>query len=237
MEEPLISVVIPAYNERDYVVEALKSIRNQTYDKLETIVVANACSDDTAKVAREFANRVIEVPEQRISHAKNVGYSNAGGNICSFMDADSMAEEHLLEEVYNSIVLGFDCGKAKIRPLDDDRLRAKVFCWYSEALSRITKYWSWIDSGAGAFTFLAKDLGRKIESHNGSLYREDLMVMEDVDLLTRMKKAGNYRFITDSCLYTSMRRFMEEGYIKCFVEDSIHVLKPDGKTRDRWNKK
>lgn len=237
MEEPLISVVIPAYNERDYVAEALKSIRKQSYNRLETIVVANACSDDTAKVAREFANLVIETPKQGISHAKNIGYSNAQGDICSFMDADSMAEEHLFEEVYKSIVQGFDCGKAKIRPLDDERLRAKVFCWYSEALSRITNYCSWIDSGAGAFTFLARDLGKRTELPNGSLYKEDLMVMEDVDLLTRMKKAGNYKFITDSCLYTSMKRFMEEGYIKCFVEDSIHVLKPDGKTRYRWNKK
>ena len=235
MIKPLISVVIPAYNERDYVAEALKSIRKQSYERLETIVVANACSDDTAKVAREFANQVIETPEQGISHAKNIGYSNANGDICSFMDADSMAEEHLFEEVYNSIVQGYDCGKAKIRPLDDKRLRARIFCWYSEALSRMTKSWSWIDSGAGAFTFLARDLGRKIELPNGSLYREDLMVMEDVDFLTRMKKEGNYRFVTNSCLYTSMRRFVEEGYIKCFIEDSIHVLNPKGKTRDRWN--
>ena len=73
MEEPLISVVIPAYNERDFVAEALGSIRNQSYDRLETIVVANACTDDTAKVARELASRVIETPRQGISHAKNLG--------------------------------------------------------------------------------------------------------------------------------------------------------------------
>ncbi len=237
MEEPLISIVVPAYNERDYVAEALKSIRNQTYQRLETIVVANACSDDTAKVAREFADNVIEVPKQGISHAKNIGYLHSHGNVCAFMDADSAADEYLIEKVYLSIVEGYECGKAKIRSSDDKRLRARIFCWYSETLSRMSQFWSSIDSGAGAFTFLTKELGKKIGLPDGSLFREDLMVMEDVDLLIRMKKAGNYKFITESCLYTSMRRFVEEGYVKCFFEDCIHVLKPDGKTRSRWNKK
>jgi glycosyltransferase involved in cell wall biosynthesis len=237
MTEPLISVVLPAYNERDTVVRALKSLHNQTYERLETIVVANACDDDTAKVARDFATRVIETSTQGISHAKNIGYSESNGSVCSFMDADSLAEEHLLEEVYKSIVQGYDGGKAKIRPFDDDRLRAKVFCWYSEAMSRITKYISVTDSGAGAFTFLTKKLGQKIQNPNGSIYREDLMVMEDVNLLTRMKKASKYQFITNSFLQTSMRRFVEEGYIKCLIEDAMHVINPHGKTRQRWLKK
>ena len=46
MEEPLISVIIPAFNEREHIAYALRSIEQQTYDRLESIVVANACSDD-----------------------------------------------------------------------------------------------------------------------------------------------------------------------------------------------
>jgi glycosyltransferase involved in cell wall biosynthesis len=237
MKEPLISIVIPAYNERDYVAEALKSAQKQAYDRLETIVVCNNCSDDTAKVAGEFATKVIEIPEQGISLAKNTGYRAAQGDVCSFMDADSLMEEHLLEEVCKALQEGYNCGKAKIRASDDKRLRAKIFCAYSEILSRLTKCWQWIDAGAGAFTFMTRDLAGKIQNPDGSLYREDLQVMEDVDLLTRMKKNGKYKFITESCLYTSMRRFIEEGYLRCFVEDSIDVLKPEGKTRKRWNER
>lgn len=234
MTGPLISVVLPAYNERERIAVALESLRKQRYGNLETIVVANACKDDTAAVARPLASRVIETTTQGISHAKNLGYAAASGAICAFMDADSIAEEHLLEEVSASCAQGYDCGKAKIRPSDDPRLRAKVFCLYSEALSRMTSYWSRIDSGAGAFTFLTKTVAKKIETPQGGLYREDLQVMEDVDLLARMKKAGKYKFITRSCLYTSMRRFIEEGYVRCFVEDTFHFMKPEGKTRARW---
>ena len=127
MKEPLISIVIPAFNERDYIADALKSIKNQTYDRLETIVVANACEDDTAKIARESASLVIETPVQGISYAKNVGFAHANGEVCAFMDADSTMKDDVAEKVDQSLMDGDDCGKAKIRPLEDDRARGQVF--------------------------------------------------------------------------------------------------------------
>ncbi len=234
-QEPLISIVIPAFNEREYMADTLQSVKNQTYDRLEIIVVANGCEDDTAKIARESASLVIETPIQGISYAKNVGFSNSNGDVCAFMDADSRMKDDLAEKVCQSLADGYDCGKAKIRPLDDDRLRGQIFCLYSEALSRITKYVSWIDSGAGAFTYATRDLLEQVKEDK-ELFKTKLKVMEDVDFLIRLKKKGNYKFITESCLYTSMRRFMEEGYLKCWVEDTIHVMSPEGKDRKRWEK-
>ena len=236
MKEPLISIVIPAFNEREYIADALQSVKNQTYERLETIVVANGCEDDTAKIARESASLVIETPVQGISYAKNVGFAHANGEVCAFMDADSRMKDDLAEKVYQSSMDGYDCGKAKIRPLDDDRLRGQVFCLYSEALSRMTSIVSFIDSGAGAFMYATRDLFDQIKQEEGEIFKTKLKVMEDVDLLTKLKKKGSYKFITDSCLYTSMRRFMDEGYLKCFIEDSIHVVSPEGKDRKRWEK-
>lgn len=234
MQEPLISVIIPAYNERERIANALESVKRQAYDRLETIVVANACSDDTAKVARGLATRVIEIPSQGISLAKNIGYAESNGNICSFMDADSMMGDHLLEEVVRSYIEGYECGKAIIRPSDDDRIRARLFCWFSEILSRMTRYIHAVDSGAGAFTFLTKSLAKRIQDPDGRLYNQSLSVMEDVDLLTRMKASGRYKLITGSCIYTSMRRFKEEGYLNCMAVDTFHFMLPEGKTRARW---
>ncbi|MEK6960846.1 MAG: glycosyltransferase [Nanoarchaeota archaeon] len=234
MQDPLVSVIIPAYNERERIAHALESVKRQAYDRLETIVVANACSDDTARIARGLATRVIETPSQGISLAKNIGYSESSGDICSFMDADSWMGDRLLEEVVRSYHEGYDCGKAIIRPSDDDRLRAGLFCWFSEVLSRMTRYVPAVDSGAGAFTFLTRKLAKRIHYHDGSLYNPDLQVMEDVDLLTRMKTSGRYKLITGSCIYTSMRRFKEEGYLNCMAVDTFHFMLPEGKTRARW---
>jgi glycosyltransferase involved in cell wall biosynthesis len=232
--EPLISVIIPAHNERDYIAEALKSSQRQTYERLETIVVANACSDDTARVAKEFANTVIETPTQGISHAKNLGASVSEGRIFTFMDADSQMKDDLLEKVQEYTAKGYGGGKAKLSSLDDDRLRAKVHCIISEIWSRIIEPIKAFDTGAGAFTFVTRDLFTEIENNYGQGFRTDLQVMEDVDFLGKIKKHGKFKFVTNSCLYTSMRRFKEEGYLKCLVEDIIHVSRPAGKIRDRW---
>jgi glycosyltransferase involved in cell wall biosynthesis len=237
MEEPQISVIIPAFNERDFIVEALRSVNGQSYDRLETIVVANACTDDTAKLARAVADYVIEIPRQGVSNAKNRGVEIANGNVYTFMDADSRMKEDLLEKVCFYILNGYSGGKAKIRSLDDDRLRANLFCAYAEALSRATKTFPFVDSGSGSFTFTTEELFDEIKSIYGEGFRTDLQVMEDVDFLTKIKKHGKYKFITDSCLYTSMRRFMDEGYWKCFVKDTEDVLNPIGKTRKRWRVK
>lgn len=236
-EEPLISIIIPAYNERNYIAEALESIRKQTYGRYETIVIANGCTDDTAKIAREFQGKVVEVSQQGISHAKNTGFNNTQGEICAFMDADSVAKDDLLEKIYDAYIKGFECGKATIRPLDDPRFIAMFFCKYWEMCSKLTEKLP-IDSGTGAFTFLTKDLGKRILNPDGTLYREDFQVMEDIEFAQRMKRGhGKWKFIDDSHLYASMRRFKEEGYWKCYFEDLIHSISPIGKTRKRWIQK
>jgi glycosyltransferase involved in cell wall biosynthesis len=236
-EESLVSVIIPAYNEEEFIGEALKSIQTQSYDRIQTIVVANNCTDDTARIARGFPGKVIEIPQQGISHAKNVGFSAAEGSICAFMDADSEAKDDLVEKVYKACLEGYNCGKATIKPLDDPRFRARFFCKYWEMWSRITEHLP-IDSGTGAFTFLTKEFGQKIQNPDRTLYREDLLVMEDIEFAARMKKmGGKWKFIDDSYLSTSMRRFIEEGYLKCFVGDFLDSLHPKGKTRKRWKDK
>ena len=235
MNKPSISIVLPAYNEADYVGDAILSLRTQKYANLEVIVVPNACTDNTAEVARMFADQVIETPVQGISHARNLGYAASKGDIVAFMDSDSRAAPNLLETVAKLCARGYDCGKAKIRPSDDPRLRAVIWCWYVEHVSRQAEKAGQGQNGAGAFLFLTRDLAKRVELADGKLYREDLKVMEDVDLLNRLVQAGKYKFVTESCLYTSMRRFIEEGYIKCFIEDNKHYDNPNGKTRARWN--
>ena len=234
MENPLVSIIIPAYNEEAYIERALESIKRQSYDRLETIVVANACRDDTARIARSYTDNVIETPVRGMSKANNLGTTVAQGSIFTFMDADSQMKENLLEQVYLSVVKGYEVGKAKIRPLDDNGLIAKGFCLYQELIAQLLGPIPGFDSGTGGFTFATSELFKKLEKIYGYGFNPDLDVMLDVDFMTRAKKHGNYKFITESCLFTSMRRFAEEGYIKCFIEDAIHGMNPKGKTRKRW---
>src|SRR6266700_1060612 len=89
------SVVIPAYNEEQYLPRLLKSIEvaRANYsggrDEIEVIVADNDSSDATAEVARAHGARVVHVPKRRIAAARNGGARASRGEILCFIDADS----------------------------------------------------------------------------------------------------------------------------------------------------
>jgi glycosyltransferase involved in cell wall biosynthesis len=88
---PLVSVVIPVYNCERYLAECISSVLAQTYRPLEIIVVDDDSTDNSAAVARSFA----EVKYHRISHggigpARNLGIRASQGQLLSFLDADDL---------------------------------------------------------------------------------------------------------------------------------------------------
>src|SRR4249920_2954185 len=90
MQCPLVSVVIPTYNDDRFVGEALRSVFAQTYDNIEVVVVDDGSSDDSVKVARSFGEkvRVIQQSNAGSAVARNRGMTAARGEFISFLDAD-----------------------------------------------------------------------------------------------------------------------------------------------------
>ena len=73
---PLVSVIIPAYNQGHFLAEAVESVLAQTYQELEVIVVDDGSTDNTADVAHSFTDaRVRYVYKQNggLSSARNEG--------------------------------------------------------------------------------------------------------------------------------------------------------------------
>lgn len=92
LEDPLVSVIMPAYNSRAYLAEAIQSVLDQDYQALELIVVDDGSTDGTPDVARLFGERV-HVIEQRNSGpaaARNRGVSVAHGEFIAFIDSDDI---------------------------------------------------------------------------------------------------------------------------------------------------
>jgi len=92
--EPLVSVVIPAYNRAATIGATLDSITCQEGWPFEIVVVDDGSTDGTASVARRHAPaaRVIEQPNQRRSAARNNGARLAGGEFLYFFDSDDLME-------------------------------------------------------------------------------------------------------------------------------------------------
>jgi len=89
---PEVSVVIPAYNRQDTIGRAIASVRAQTWQDLEIVIVDDGSSDATAAVAENFADvriRVIRNERNRgASATRNTGIAAARGAYIAFLDSD-----------------------------------------------------------------------------------------------------------------------------------------------------
>jgi glycosyltransferase involved in cell wall biosynthesis len=98
---PLVSVVIPAFNSERFLGEALLSVAAQTYAPVETIVVDDGSSDDTAAIARSQPGvTLIEQENSGPSAARNRGFAASRGEFVAFHDSDDlMTPDKLAEQV------------------------------------------------------------------------------------------------------------------------------------------
>jgi glycosyltransferase involved in cell wall biosynthesis len=87
---PSVSVIIPAYNQAQFLDGAIKSALSQTYQDFEIIVVDDGSTDLTPQVARQFGNniRYIRQDNQGLGGARNTGIRAAEGEFIGLLDAD-----------------------------------------------------------------------------------------------------------------------------------------------------
>ncbi|MDW8206042.1 MAG: glycosyltransferase family 2 protein, partial [Cytophagales bacterium] len=101
--QPLISVVIPYFNDGLYIDEAVDSILNQTYTNVEIIIV-NDCSTDPFSIDKitnynKPKTKVIHhTTNKHLSAARNTGFREAKGEYVLTLDADDMFEPSFLEK-------------------------------------------------------------------------------------------------------------------------------------------
>ena len=96
--QPLVTVVIPTYNRREYLPGALKSVRNQTYRNLEIIVVDDGSTDGTdAMLKREQGIMFLRQQNSGPSAARNTGIGAARGEFVAFLDSDDYWLPHKIE--------------------------------------------------------------------------------------------------------------------------------------------
>ena len=108
MSNPLISVVIPVYNAEKYLDECIQSVVNQTYKKLEIILVNDGSTDRSAQMCDEWAckdNRIKVVHKKNggASTARNAGLKTVTGDYVGFVDSDDFIAEHMYETLLRGI--------------------------------------------------------------------------------------------------------------------------------------
>jgi glycosyltransferase involved in cell wall biosynthesis len=230
-EDPFVSVIIPAYNEERYIEATIDSVLAQGRDEhqLEIIVVANGCNDRTAEIAKYCTPYVHEIEERGISIAKNYGFEKTLGEVVIFLDADTIMKKGTIDLIVESLQEGYVAGKTAILP-DENSMSAKAYFKWVNMCGRLsqllTHFNPKLNNGASACLFSTYDQLNVLLQEEGYLFNPDLKVMEDVELIGRLRTQGPFKFLTKKEVITSTRRFKEEGYIKQFFKDFRDYFNP-----------
>ncbi len=90
MTNPLVSVVIAAYQEEAFIAQALQSVLDQSYQPIEVIVVDDGSTDRTAEIAAAHHVTVLRRPHNGPAAARNTGLATATGQYWTIFDADDL---------------------------------------------------------------------------------------------------------------------------------------------------
>lgn len=166
MENIKISVIIPVYNEEDYLEECLDSVLAQTLKEIEVICVDDGSTDNSARILVEYAKKdpriiVLKQNNQYAGTARNLGMRNASGKYFSFLDADDIFSPFLLEKMYlaaemyssDVVICNFNYydtqsgrrEKGKLQDMEISPQNPYQFCWEDipEQLLQISRGWAW----------------------------------------------------------------------------------------------
>jgi len=194
----MISVIIPTYNEADRIAQTISKIHasNSTHE-IEIIVVDGGSTDDTLALAKECRAIVVKSERKGRAAQMNKGASLATGEILYFLHADSIPPQNFTTQILAARENGVVSGCFRLA-FDYDH-------WFLNANSWFTRF----DINALRFgdqsLFVLKDIFQ-----NSGGFREDLLMMEDQEIIHRIKKQGRFK-VMNSSVVTSARKYSDNG--------------------------
>lgn len=212
-----LTVIIPVFNGRGVLRQALKAMAESSVQPAELVVVDDGSTDGSAEVAEEFGARVIRTEARSgPAHARNVGARSTTGTVLFFLDADVCVHPDtigLVAEAFQDPKLDALIGSYDDDPSEPDFLsqyKNLMHCFvHHTARSEACTFWS----GCGAIrreVFLAC---------SGFDERYDRPAIEDIELGYRMAEAGRRMVLDRNVQVKHLKRWSFLGLLKTDIFD------------------
>ncbi len=179
---PLISVMMPTYNNAKYIKQAIESIYAQNYDNIEIIVVDDGSTDNTKEILQQYKDiKYFYIEHKGISVARNTALENAKGEYIAFLDSD----DYWLPNKLNTQMQYFkdhpDCEIVFTKYenfFEDEKLKTNKRAMHEKMMEKFLK--QYLPS-----SIIKKELFEKYGN-----FDENFSGVEDTEFLYRLLKKG-----------------------------------------------
>lgn len=184
----MISVIIPAHDEAGYIGTCLEALLASRDVILQVIVVANACRDGTAQIARSSDVEVIETSRPGKLNALNLGEARATGSVLAYLDADVVVSPDLMARL------------AEVLTVDEPRYASGTpvvvaQSAFSRAYARFWTQLPFVSEGVPGFgLFAVNRAGRARWQAFPEIISDDSFVRLNFAPQERVKVAANYQW-------------------------------------------
>lgn len=204
--EPLVSIIIPTYNEENFLPKLLRSIKRQTYRNKEVIVADAKSRDKTRELAASYGAKVVE--GGAVAAGRNNGARCAKGDILLFLDADvilpdaSFLWQTVMEFIRRHLGIA-TCLPVPISTKKIDHAFHDFFNVYIKLLGAMMPH------APGFCIMVRRDIHEKIGG-----FDEKIKLAEDHDYAEQAVKCGKFGVLKSRKIPVSIRRFDKDGRFK-----------------------
>lgn len=222
-KEPRVSVIIPAYNEENYITKTLEALRLQDYPNYEVLVVNNASTDRTAEVVSAFIFRngltfkfrLLHEKRQGTQFARECGRKFATGGIIAQLDADCLPPRQWISTGVG--LLHAKNAAAVAGPYDyfDGKRFVRMFTYISQLLilqplNTLIQFFRRGGVAIGGNMFIRASILERAGGYNTALR----FYGDDVDIALKVSRYGHLLFTRKIMVKSSSRRFTAHGFFK-----------------------
>ena len=185
----MISFIVPAYNEEHELSDTLVAIReaaSATARPYEIIVVDDASTDATAKIASDAGAKVVQIDRRQIAASRNAGGHAAQGEYLFFIDADTRINRAHVSGGIAALEGGYAGGSALVA------MDGFVPIWGRMLLRGFSSLYFGLNLGAGAFLFTTRG---NFDVVGG--FDEQYFAGEEVYFSLELKKLGGFKVLRE----------------------------------------
>jgi len=205
----MLSIIIPTLNEEKYISILLESIKKQNFNDLEIIVADAGSKDKTIEIAKKFGCQITKggLPAK----GRNEGTKIAKGNLFLFLDGDTILPENFFEKALREFEKrNLDVASFCLEPQTQSKFKKLLFNFFYNWLILILE--KVLAHGSQAI-LVKKEIFEKVGGFN-----EEIKFAEDHSFMRKAKKIGNFGILRNVRVFSSLRRFEKEGWIKTYLK-------------------